>query len=160
MAVRAPFGTWRSPISAADLARSAITLDDLQVADGAPYWVESRPAEGGRCVIVTPAAGGSGITECTPAGFNARTRVHEYGGRPYTVAVDGTLYFTHFADQRLHAQPPNAAPVPLTPPGYRYADFALDPSGQRLYCVREDHTADGEPRNAIVALDVSRVSPE
>ncbi len=153
MAVRAPYGTWRSPISAADLARSAIALDDLQVAGGTPYWIESRPAEGGRYVIVTPGTGG--IAERTPAGLNARTRVHEYGGRPYTVASDGTIYFSHFADQRVYVQRPDAAPVPITPPGYRYADFALDSIGARLFCVREDHTAGGEPMNAIVALDLA-----
>ncbi|MGH8220340.1 MAG: S9 family peptidase [Steroidobacteraceae bacterium] len=162
MAARAPCGTWRSPLSAADLARSAISLDDLQVAGGAPYWIESRPTEGGRYVIVTLARPGAGeppllagISERTPADFNARTRVHEYGGRPYTAAHDGTLFFSHFPDQRLYAQRPDAAPVALTPPGLRYADFALDPQGTRLYCVREDHTAGSAPRNAIVALEIA-----
>lgn len=173
MAHRAPYGTWRSPIGAADLAQSAISLDDVQVVDGVPYWIESRPAERGRQVIVTPAepigaagirsarAGASarplesvGVIERTPSGFNARTRVHEYGGRPYTIRRDGTIFFSHFADQRVYAQAADAAPFPLTPPGYRYADFALDPSGARLFCVREDHSGAGEPKNAIVALAV------
>ena len=165
MAARAPYGTWRSPISAANLARSAISLDDLQVAAGDVYWVESRPAEGGRYVIVTPARSGaspgererqgsSGIIECTPGAFNARTRVHEYGGRPYTASRDGTLFFSHFPDQRVYAQRPDAAPVPLTPPGFRYADFALDPAEGRLFCIREDHTGGGEPKNAVVAFEV------
>src|SRR5207245_10841289 len=48
---RSPYGTWRSVISAADLARSAVSLGYVQVAGGAPYWLESRPAEGGRYVI-------------------------------------------------------------------------------------------------------------
>ncbi len=159
--IRSPYGTWRSPIAAADLARSAITLSYVQVSDGAPHWVESRPAEGGRYVIVTPApAAGSApgssdtVIEKTPAGFNARTRVHEYGGRPYCVDRD-RIYFTHFPDQRLYVQRVSAAPAALTPEGYRYADFELDRSGSSLLCVREDHTGSGEPRNAIVALDVS-----
>src|SRR6185312_6491290 len=169
MAERAACGTWRSPIAVADLARSAISLDDLQVAGGTPYWIESRPTEGGRHVIVTPDRAGAyrgeplasgDIVECTPAGFNARTRVHEYGGRPYTVARDGTLYFSHFPDQRLHAQRPGTAPLPITPRGFRYADYALDPAGAHLYCVREDHSAGGEPKNAIVVLDLAAGSPE
>src|SRR5579875_2615295 len=167
MVCRAACGTWRSPISAADLARSAISLDDVQVAGGTPYWVESRPQEGGRYVIVAPAAGAGAsglgtpalgtlgaIVELTPAGFNARTRVHEYGGRPYTVGRDRTIYFSHFTDQRVHVQRPGSAPIPLTPPGCRYADFELDPAGARLFCVREDHTGGGEPKNAIVMLQV------
>ncbi len=158
--IRSPYGTWRSPIAAADLARSAVTLSFVQVSDGVPYWVESRPAEGGRYVIVTPASR-SGVTpgsrgdiiEKTPPGFNARTRVHEYGGRPYCLGRD-RIYFAHYPDQRLYVQG-TGVPVALTPEGYRYADFELDPSGTHLIGVREDHTGRGEPRNAIVALDVS-----
>lgn len=162
--IRSPYGTWRSPIAAADLARSAIALNYVQASDGAPYWVESRPAEGGRCVIVTPgsradAAPGSqgSIVEKTPAGFNARTRVHEYGGRPYCLGRE-RIYFTHFPDQRLYMQRASESPVALTPEGYRYADFELDPSGASLLCVREDHTGSGEAKNTIVAIDVGRVA--
>ncbi len=170
--IRSPYGTWRSPIAAADIARSAIALNYAQVLDGTPYWVESRPAEGGRYVIVTPAASGSAtqaasgnpapgpsgaIVEKTSAEFNARTRVHEYGGRPYCVGHD-RIFFTHFTDQRLYVQRASESPVALTPEGYRYADFELDRSGRSLLCVREDHTGSGEPRNTIVALDVSVTS--
>jgi dipeptidyl aminopeptidase/acylaminoacyl peptidase len=149
--MRAPYGTWRSPIAATDLARAAVSLSYVQVAAKVPYWVESRPTEGGRYVIVTPGAAGS-IVEQTPAAFNARTRVHEYGGRPYALA-EGVIYFSNFADQRLYAQRSGEAPVALTPEGYRYADFELVPATGQLLSVREDHTGAGEPQNAIVALD-------
>jgi dipeptidyl aminopeptidase/acylaminoacyl peptidase len=148
---QAPYGTWRSPISAADLARSAISLNYLQVAGGVPHWVESRPAEGGRYVIVIPAANGE-VKELTPPGFNVRTRVHEYGGTPYTLSR-GAIYFSNFSDQRLYVQRPGQAPVALTTEGYRYADCEPDAAGDRLFCVREDHTGSGEPQNAIVAVD-------
>jgi dipeptidyl aminopeptidase/acylaminoacyl peptidase len=150
---RSIFGTWPSPLSAADLARSAISVGSIQVAGGSCCWLESRPAEGGRYVIVTAAAGG-GVKELTPAGFNARTRVHEYGGLPYVLAPGG-IYFSNFSDQRLYRQRPGEVPVVLTPEGYRYADFDADASGTRLFCVREDHTGDGEPRNAIVAVSTA-----
>lgn len=150
---RAPYGTWHSPIAASDLARSAVSLSYVQVASGVPYWLESRPTEGGRYVIVTPGSSGQ-ILERTPAGFNARTRVHEYGGRPYALGHDA-IYFTHFADQRLYVQRANDVPVALTPEGYRYADFDFLPTGPSLLAVREDHTGAGEARNAIVALDPS-----
>jgi dipeptidyl aminopeptidase/acylaminoacyl peptidase len=153
MRSESPYGTWHSRISAPDLARSAIALNYVRVADGTPYWIESRPAQGGRHVVVKPAAGG-GVTELTPMGFNARTRVHEYGGSPFIV-LGNKIYFSNFPDQRIYAQTltGNAAPTALTPEGYRYADYDADPSGTRLYCVREDHTASGEPRNAIVAIE-------
>jgi len=148
-----PYGTWRSPIATADLARSSIGLTYVRATEGRPYWLESRPAENGRYVVVTPAGGGR-ISELTPAGFNARTRVHEYGGVPYVVGREA-IYFSNFADQRVYAQRTATAPVALTPEGYRYADFELDPSGSRLFCVREDHTGDGEPRNTLVALSAA-----
>jgi dipeptidyl aminopeptidase/acylaminoacyl peptidase len=148
---QASYGTWRSPLAAADLARSALSLNYLQIRAGTPYWVESRPAEGGRNVLVTSGANGS-VRELTPAGFNVRTRVHEYGGTPYVMG-DGILYFSNFSDQRLYAQRPGEAPTAITPEGYRYADFELDVSGKRLFCVREDHTGAGEAKNSIVALD-------
>ena len=145
-----PYGTWRSPLAAADLARSSIALTYARALDGAPYWLESRPAEGGRYVVVTLAADGS-LKVLTPEAYNARTRVHEYGGIPYVLGP-GVLYFSHFADQRLYVQRAEAAPEPLTPEGYRYSDCELDSAGQRLFAVREDHTQGGEPKNAIVVL--------
>ncbi len=148
-----PYGTWPSPLSAADLARSSITITYVRALEGVPYWLESRPAESGRYVIVTPAANG-GITELTPSGFNARTRVHEYGGVPYVLSRDA-IYFSNFSDQRLYAQGSGTGPRALTPEGYRYADCEPDPSGTRLFCVREDHTSSGEPKNAIVSLPLA-----
>ena len=154
---QAPYGTWRSPLAAADLARSAISLNYVQVAAGTPYWVESRPADGGRSVIVTIAEDGA-VREITPTGFNVRTRVHEYGGMPYAIG-NGIVFFSNFSDQRLYVQRPGAAPVAITPEGYRYADFVLDGSGERLFCVREDHTGAGEPKNAIVMVDIRAGGP-
>jgi dipeptidyl aminopeptidase/acylaminoacyl peptidase len=154
---RAPYGTWHSPIAAVDLARSSISLSYVQIASGVPYWVESRPTEGGRYVIVTPGSDGR-IVERTPAGFNARTRVHEYGGRPYALGRS-EIYFSNFADQRLYVQRSSGEPVALTPEGHRYADFELvgpSASAPFLLSVREDHSGTGEPKNTIVALDPAR----
>ena len=154
---QAPYGTWRSPLTAADLAGSAIALNYVAILEKTPYWVESRPAEGGRSVIVTSAGNGA-VKELTPPGFNARTRVHEYGGTPYAIGRDA-LYFSNFADQRLYAHRHGSEPVALTPAGYRYADHELDPTGKRLFCVREDHTGSGEARNAIVVIDTATSGP-
>ncbi len=150
---QAPYGTWRSPLLAADLARSAIGLNYVKVVEDVPYWVESRPAEGGRNVLVTTAANGT-IRELIPPGFNARTRVHEYGGTPYSVG-HAAIYFSNFPDQRIYVQRTGETPVAFTPEGYRYADYELDKSGERLFCVREDHTGGGEPKNTIVVLDTT-----
>ena len=153
-----PYGTWHSPLGASDLAGSSITLNYVQVADGVPYWIESRPADGGRNVLVTSDAAAGSVRDLTPAGFSARTRVHEYGGRPYAIGRDVT-FFSNFPDQRVYAQRAGQAPAALTPEGYRYADYELDQTGTLLFCVREDHTGSGEPRNSLVALDTRTNGP-
>ncbi|HLI65948.1 MAG TPA: prolyl oligopeptidase family serine peptidase [Caulobacteraceae bacterium] len=144
----APFGAWASPISAESLAKGSIGVGGVRVANKRLYWLENRPDEGGRMVALTGDA--SGFRTLTPSGFNVRTRVHEYGGAPFLVVGD-TLYFANFGDQRLYAQRGDAAPVALTPAGYRYADMAARPGGG-LVAVREDHTDPADVKNAIVAL--------
>ena len=93
------------------------------------------------------------IADVTPQPFNARTRVHEYGGRSYAVHGD-TIYFANFADQRVYRVTPGAAPEPITPEGaMRYGDFVVDERRKRLLCVREDHGAsDREAINTLVSL--------
>lgn len=156
----APFGSWASPIGAERLAAGAVSLADLQVHGGRLYWRESRPDEGGRQVLMRMAPDGL-PEELTPAGFNVRTRVHEYGGASYVVLDDDALVFSEFSDQRLYLQRDlqrgGAAPVAITPPGYRYADCRRHPTRDALVCVREDHTeatiaANGEERNEIVLV--------
>jgi dipeptidyl aminopeptidase/acylaminoacyl peptidase len=129
------------------LAEGAIGLGDLRVAGDRLYWLESRPAEGGRQVVMTLA---DGVRQLTPEGFNARTRVHEYGGASFVVAPDG-LWFSHFRDQKLYRQVGEGAPEPMTPQGYRYADAVPAPGGG-LIAVREDHTDPAKVRNAVVRL--------
>ncbi len=148
MATVASYGTWASPVSAESLARGSIGVSSPRAVDGRLYWLENRPEQGGRLVAITGDA--NGFRELTPEGFNVRTRVHEYGGAPYTV-VGETLYFANFADQRLYAQAGDTAPSALTPAGYRYADLVAGPSGG-LIGVREDHTDPADVKNAIVAL--------
>ena len=147
MSVEKPYGAWRSAVTAASLADGAIGLADLRVFAGQLYWLESRPAEGGRLVVMTLA---DGVKELTPEGFNVRTRVHEYGGAPFAVGPDG-LWFSNFRDQKLYRQRDGAAPEPMTPEGYRYADAVSAPGGG-LVAVREDHIDPANIRNTIVRL--------
>ena len=153
----APYGAWKSPISADLIAASAITLAEPMLDGDDIYWLEGRPAEGGRIVLVRCTPAGV-IEDVTPAPFNVRTRVHEYGGGAYLVA-DGVVYFSNFADQRLYRQPRAGAPQPLTPAGaLRYADAVLDRQRGRLICVREDHRG-SEVVNAIVAVSLAGGDP-
>jgi dipeptidyl aminopeptidase/acylaminoacyl peptidase len=144
------YGAWPSPLTAARVTAGALRLDHIQLDGSDVYWVEGRASEGGRYVIVKRNAAGT-TTDITPASFNVRTRVHEYGGAAYTVDA-GTVYFSNFADQRLYRQAPGEAPVPITHEGYFYADAHVDGTRNRLVAVREDHSKPGEPVNTIVAV--------
>jgi dipeptidyl aminopeptidase/acylaminoacyl peptidase len=147
--VIAAYGTWISPISADAVAAGATRLGAVSLDGGDVYWIEGRPHEGGRNVLVRRTADGS-IADATPAGTNVRTRVHEYGGGAHVVSR-GVVYYSEFADQRVYRLEPGGRPEPLTPPGgWFYADYAIDPLRPRLVCVREDHTAEG--REAITTL--------
>ncbi len=155
----APYGTWRSPVSAELLAGAGISLSYLQTHGDSVYWVEGRPLEQGRYVIVQRRADGT-ISDVTPPGYNARTMVHEYGGGIYLVDRQ-TVYFANFTDQRLYRQdiqdagygaPQPITPEPPQPRSLRYADGRVTPDGQQLICVRERHEADGMVINELVIL--------
>ncbi len=151
----APYGSWASPLSAERAVASGIGLGDVGFDGAAVLWQESRPAEKGRSTVMCREADGT-LRELTPAPFNARTRVHEYGGKAYAMQ-GGVLYASRFDDQRLYRFDPGAAPRPITPEGValRYADLCIDAPRGLLWCVREDHRAAGEPLNALVALQAS-----
>ncbi|MDA1193467.1 MAG: S9 family peptidase, partial [Candidatus Poribacteria bacterium] len=149
----APYGSWKSPISATDIATASVSFRYM-TSDGTNlYWIEGRPTENGRGVIVRRTPDGA-ITDITPSPFNVRTRAHEYGGGDFCV-VYGTLYFSNDTDRRLYRHVPGSDPEPITPEGdYRYADAVFDEARERLLCVREDHTVDDhEPQNTVVAID-------
>jgi dipeptidyl aminopeptidase/acylaminoacyl peptidase len=144
-----PYGAWPSPLRAKDVAAASIGLGYAVAAEGRLYWIEARPAERGRCALVCARMDG-GTDEVCPAESNVRTRVHEYGGRPY-VALQGGVVFAEFGDQRLRTCQDGRLSDPLTPPGYRYADGAVAADGETVFWVREDHSRGGEPANAVVA---------
>ena len=164
MAAVAPYGSWRSPIAPADVARGGRRLSGATLAaDGAVWWAEGRPAEGGRSALMRRPAGGE-PEEVTPAGANVRTRVHEYGGGAWKLLGSDLVVYTDFADQRLYrlqlgGEPVAITPEPDRPAGLRYADFELTPDGRTIFCVREVHDDGPEPENEIVALPLDGSKP-
>ncbi|HUX76620.1 MAG TPA: S9 family peptidase [Anaerolineae bacterium] len=149
----APYGSWKSPITSDLIVAAAIKLGQIALDGEEVFWTEMRPAEGGRYVVVRRSPDGR-TADVTPPPFNARTRVHEYGGGAAVVA-DGTIYFSNWEDQRIYRQDPGDRPRPITPEGaLRYADGGIDRRRGRLICVREDHTVAGEPVNTLVRLDL------
>lgn len=149
----APYGSWESPITSDLIVAGTVGLGQPSIAGDDICWIEMRPSEGGRSVIVKRDSQGH-ITDVTPSGFNARTRVHEYGGGDFVVR-DGELYFSNFSDQQLYVQRNGGPPERLTSiPNMRYADAIIDDERRRLICIREDHTVAGrEAVNSLVSIN-------
>lgn len=146
----AVYGTWPSPITAAVVAEGAVPLSQVMVQGEDIYWLAGRAAEAGRNTLLRRR--GAEVRELTPAPFNVRTRVHEYGGGAYHVAGD-TVWFSNFADNVIYEVRGDDAPVAVSRPGQqRHADFVLDAARQRLITVREDHAAGGYPVNTLCAV--------
>ena len=150
----APYGSWKSPITSDLIVSSSISLGEVRLDGDDIYWSELRPQAGGRLIVVRRTPDGQ-ITDVTPAPFNVRTRVHEYGGGAYTVD-QGIVYFSNFLDQRLYRQPIGGEPEPITTEApLRYADAIVDRQRQRLICVREDHSSGNqEPINTIARVNL------
>jgi len=151
----APYGSWKSPITSDLIVSETMGLEQIALDGSDIYWIESRPAEGGRYVVVRMSLRGE-IEDMTPAlVVNVRTRVHEYGGGAYAV-LNRTLFFSNFADQRLYRQDPDSSPRPITPAGdLRYADGVIDSRRNKMICVCEDHSVPGkEAINSLVAIDL------
>jgi dipeptidyl aminopeptidase/acylaminoacyl peptidase len=144
--ITAPYGSWQSPITGAAVTAAKTNLDSV-VLDGLDtYWLESRPQEKGRMVIMRQDGQGA-ISQVTPAGFNVRNRVHEYGGGAYAV-WQGEIYFCNDADQYIYRQSGSDISLasPASPGGFphrRYADLVIDAHRRRLICVIEDHPQPG-----------------
>jgi len=162
-----PYGAWPSPLDAATVAGDTLDFGPVAVDDGTVYWLERRPSEGGRGVVMRADPDGE-PTAVTPRDHDIRTTVHEYGGGDFAV-VDGAVVYSRFDDQRLYrvAAAGDDDPTPLTPEppaerATRYADVAATPDGQRIYAVRERHAGpdvDEEPVNDLVTLPADGGDP-
>lgn len=150
-----PFGSWKSPITSDLIVSESIGLGGVVYDSQDIYWLEGRPSEGGRSVLVRRTPQGT-VEDVTPQPYNVRTRVHEYGGGAFLIA-EGTIYFVHFDDQRLYKKTPNADPEPLTAEANQsYAEPLLDSQRDRVICICEDQeTIDAEPRNYIATIDLN-----
>jgi dipeptidyl aminopeptidase/acylaminoacyl peptidase len=162
-----PYGSWKSPITSDLIVQGSIGIADIFLDQAHVYWLEGRPQEAGRNVLVRSNADGS-TTDLNPAPFNARTRVHEYGGGAVCLA-EGTAYCSNDKDQRLYRLAAGTDPLPLTPvpatseAQLRYADGLIDKPRNRWIGVREDHS-DPHHRgvdavNTIVAVDLTQDAP-
>ena len=157
------FGSWPSPISAELITRAAPGLNCLQSHGESLYWVESRPWEAGRNVIMCCAADGS-IKDLLPKPYSNSSRVHEYGGMAYAIS-DDSLYFVNASDQRIYKTDLSgeSEPRPITGLSLqRFADLVIDSNNQRIIAVCEEHEGDSgeqEPENYLVAVSLNTENP-
>jgi dipeptidyl aminopeptidase/acylaminoacyl peptidase len=150
----APCGSWTSPVTSALITGATLQLGQVRVAGAEIFWLEGRPAEQGRQVLVCRRADGR-LDELSPAPFNVRNGVHEYGGGAFTVDREGAV-FTHHGDQQFYRVDGAAGPRRLTRDlGMRFADALIDRPRGRLVAVREDHTRGRLPVNTLVGVDLA-----
>jgi dipeptidyl aminopeptidase/acylaminoacyl peptidase len=161
-----PYGSWKSPITSDLIVAQSVALAEVRLDGDDVYWLEGRPQEQGRLVVVRADRHGGNATDMTPKPYSARTRVHEYGGGSWAVSR-GIVYFSNFSDGRLYrrseaaSHPEALTPAPPTPERqWRFADGIIDHRRRRWIGVREDHTVEGEPINTIVAVDLDQGEPE
>ena len=166
MEERRACGSWVSPIGSADLVRGALRLSAPRIDGGRLFWIEGRPSEGGRQVVMVArlpelasgAASGrvilQDIREASPLGVNVRTRVHEYGGGEYTTWRD-FLFFVDDADGRIYGGRLGGSFVPITPRGSRYADLVASLDGGWLFAVEERPREGTEPENRLVSIPLA-----
>lgn len=150
-----PFGSWPSPISAADLSASGHPVEGGRFVGDEIWWSELRPAENGRTAVCRYR--GEVVETLLTSPFNARTRVHEYGGGAWTATPDGRIVFAEFSDQRVYVTAPGGAPVPLTPApesasSVRFGELSV--VGDNVLAVREIHDGSEVTRDiCVIALD-------
>jgi dipeptidyl aminopeptidase/acylaminoacyl peptidase len=148
-----PYGTWPSVITAEKVANAAPKINHIQSCNGLVTWVECRPNEGGRNVIVGRSKQGL-VTDLIPAPYSHHSKVHEYGGMAYRL-LENSLYFVNASDQRIYHQAIGASsPVAITEAGPRFADLIIDSTNNRLIAVCEEHNGTSEPVNYLVSISL------
>ncbi len=155
----APYGSWASPITSDLIVAETISLAEPCITGGSLYWIEMRPREAGRHVVVRRDRD-QRVHEVTPPQMSARTRVHEYGGGSY-LAAEGAVYFSNDDDCRLYVVEGSQPARALTSEGdIRYADFVMDQQRGRLVSVIEDHRAGARhPENLLAEVPLEGGPP-
>ncbi|CAO2817837.1 unnamed protein product [Amaranthus hypochondriacus] len=161
--VTAPFGSWKSPITADVISGGEKRLGGITVdGHGRLLLLESRPTEGGRGVLIREADNlGTLPVDITPNDYSVRTLAQEYGGGAFT-ATENIVVFSNYKDQRLYLQSmefADSSPSPITPdyggPTVCFADGVFDPRFPRFITVMEDQRQSHlNPTTSIAAISL------
>ncbi|MBV8527684.1 MAG: S9 family peptidase, partial [Candidatus Dormibacteraeota bacterium] len=156
-----PLRLWPSPITAASVAAAGLRFEAVQLDGDQAYWIEGRPAEAGRCVVVQrDVRGETAARDLIAAPFSARTFAHEYGGGAL-LAVGSRVFFSNASDSRLYTVSAGEQPQALTADlgGLRYADMSLDRTNDAVFCVVEDHRG-GSVVNSVARIPLATGAAE
>ncbi|MDI2112645.1 S9 family peptidase [Commensalibacter nepenthis] len=145
-------GSWISPFTPQIVNGKNTIFSELQTDHDDIYWLERRPEEQGRTVLVKWNST-TNITDIIPQAFSVGTRIHEYGGGAYHVHNQQII----FSDQKTSAvwfiNKAQQTLLIFQDENYRFADFRI--MDQYVICVAEHHTQD-IVENYIVALSLSK----
>ena len=156
---------WDSLLTPNDIYSDYINLGSPVYTNNTLYWLEGRPSEQGRQVIVKRNKNGN-VEDLTPRDYYVRTRVHEYGGLAFAIG-NTYCYFVNFKDQRIYQQDlSNLAKItPITPEKNidgsigKYAVLRITPDQKSLIFIYEQEYEDKENINTIAMLPLTIVEP-
>lgn len=156
--MKSHYGSWESTITPEKIIEGGLRFSEIRSNGSDLYFLEGRPEESGRYVIVKQSSDGN-ISDVIPKEFNARNAVHEYGGGSFAVGKKN-IFFTNWDDQRVYkVDGENVNPItiePLFEKAIRYSDLTLSIDEEWLFCVRETHFEKGEVENQLVAISTTK----
>ena len=155
--IKSNYGSWESEITPQKIIEGGLRFSEIRSNGSELYFLEGRPEESGRYVIVKQNNTGE-IEDVIPENFNSRNAVHEYGGGSFAVGKKN-IYFTNWDDQRIYVvKGKNTSALTIEPPfekSIRYSDLTLSYDEEWIYCVRETHFEKGEAKNELVAISTT-----
>ena len=150
------FGSWTSPITAGVAVAETGSLSEPRIDGDNIYWIEGRPLEKGRKIVVARAADGT-IRDVTPSPFSVRSQVYSYGGGAYAIS-NNVIYFVNFGDNQIYQQVAGGVPTRITSSANcLFADICVDAARNRLIVIKEGRP-NGDVIKAIhtlVAIDIA-----
>ncbi|MBD3253836.1 MAG: prolyl oligopeptidase family serine peptidase [Candidatus Lokiarchaeota archaeon] len=151
---------WKPVISAEEVFSDLIGFAEIKTRNDNVFWLEIRPSEQGRTVLVRQGKKNF-IETVTPQSYNLRTRVHEYGGGVYDVDQK-YAYFVNYADQRIYKQNLSNYKdlTPITPRRNKdgslgkYGALTLSPDAKFIFFIYEKEFDDKENKNFLACLKI------
>lgn len=172
--MKKPYGLWRSPVEISELfSQPAAPMFPFRYQQKL-HWLQAITKEGGRIALMrqlNSSPGNSDTPQClTPAEFNIRTAVHEYGGRCFCVLgeyfifsnlSDGRIYRQRLSDDStptaVTALPTEQQPQQPSPISVYFADLLPLEEHNAVIAVMESNAGDAQ-HNSLVVIDLTELA--